>query len=114
MKRRRFLTRSAQGVAAASMAGTALSTPAIGQGLRRLKMVTTWPRDFPGLGTGTGTSRLADNITRMSAGRLEVKVYAAGELVPPSETFDAVSGGAAGRRICTMPWNIISNIGPGH
>jgi len=48
MKRRRFLTRSAQGVAAASIVGTALSTPAIGQGLRRLKMVTTWPRDFPG------------------------------------------------------------------
>ena len=93
MKRRRFLTRSAQGVAAASVAGSVLPAPAIGQGLRRLKMVTTWPRDFPGL--GTGASRLADNITRMSAGRLEVKVYAAGELVPPSETFDAVSGGAA-------------------
>ena len=56
-------------------------------------MVTTWPRDFPGL--GTGAQRLADAISRMSAGRLEVKVHAAGELVPPFESFDAVSGGAA-------------------
>ena len=56
-------------------------------------MVTTWPRDFPGL--GTGANRLAERITPMSAGRLEVKVYAAGELVPPSKTFDAVSSGAA-------------------
>lgn len=93
MKRRRFLTRSAQGLAVASITGSALPIPAIGQGLRRLKMITTWPRDFPGL--GTGARRLANNITRMSAGRLEVKVYAAGELVPGSETFDAVSGGAA-------------------
>jgi len=93
MKRRLFLTRTVQGVAAGAVAGSALSAPAIGQGLRRLKMVTTWPRDFPGL--GTGAQRLADNITRMSQGRLEVKVYAAGELVPASETFDAVSGGAA-------------------
>jgi len=44
---------------------------------------------------GIGANRLAESITRMSAGRLEVKVYAAGELMPPSETFDAVSSGAA-------------------
>jgi len=93
MKRRRFLTNSVQGVAVASMAGSVLSAPAIGRGLRRLKMITAWPRDFPGF--GTGANRLADNITRMSSGRLEVKVYAAGELVPFSETFDAVSSGAA-------------------
>ena len=70
-----------------------MSAPAIGRGLRRLKMITTWPRDFPGF--GTGANRLAENITRMSSGRLEIKVYAAGELVPSSETFDAVSGGVA-------------------
>jgi len=57
------------------------------------KMVTTWPRDFPGL--GTGANRLAEMITRMSGGRLEVKVYGGGELVPPFEIFDAVSNGTA-------------------
>lgn len=57
------------------------------------KMVTTWPRDFPGL--GTGAARLAENITTMSGGRLQVKVFAGNELVPPFEVFDAVSRGTA-------------------
>jgi TRAP-type mannitol/chloroaromatic compound transport system substrate-binding protein len=57
------------------------------------KMVTTWPANFPGL--GTGANHLAELITRMSGGRLEVKVYGAGELVPALETFDAVASGTA-------------------
>lgn len=57
------------------------------------KMVTTWPKNFPAL--GTGAQSLADSITAMSGGRLEVKVYAAGELVPALEAFDAVSRGTA-------------------
>ncbi|AEF56527.1 TRAP transporter substrate-binding protein [Marinomonas posidonica] len=57
------------------------------------KMVTTWPKNFPGL--GTGAEGLAKSITEMSNGRLTVKVYAAGELVPALEVFDAVSRGTA-------------------
>ncbi len=57
------------------------------------KLVTTWPRDFPGL--GTSAARLADNIARMSGGRLKVHVYGGNELVPPFEVFDAVSRGTA-------------------
>lgn len=57
------------------------------------KMVTSWPKNFPGI--GTGAESLAKNITEMSGGRLTVKVYAAGELVPPLEVFDAVSRGTA-------------------
>jgi len=57
------------------------------------KMVTTWPANFPGL--GTGAAYLADTITRMSGGRLSVKIYPANEIVPPFETFDAVSRGTA-------------------
>ncbi|MGB0783533.1 MAG: TRAP transporter substrate-binding protein [Marinomonas sp.] len=57
------------------------------------KMVTTWPKNFPGL--GTSADELAKNITKMSNGRLDVKVYAAGELVPALEVFDAVSRGTA-------------------
>ncbi|QUX89935.1 ABC transporter substrate-binding protein [Marinomonas sp. A3A] len=57
------------------------------------KMVTTWPKNFPGL--GTSAEELAKNITKMSNGRLDVKVYAAGELVPALEVFDAVSRGTA-------------------
>ena len=57
------------------------------------KMVTTWPPNFPG--TGTSASLLAETITKLSGGRLEVDVYASGELVPWSEVFNTVSAGAA-------------------
>jgi TRAP-type mannitol/chloroaromatic compound transport system substrate-binding protein len=56
-------------------------------------MVTTWPKDFPGLGTGANT--LARLIGEMSGGRMKVKVYGAKELVPAGEVFDAVSSGTA-------------------
>ena len=56
-------------------------------------MVTTWPKDFPGLGTGANT--LARLIGEMSGGRIQVTVYGAKELVPAFEVFDAVSKGTA-------------------
>ena len=69
------------------------AAPAIVTDRRELRMVTTWPKDFPGL--GTGAQRLADRITAMTDGRITVKLFAAGELVPPFESFDAVSAGNA-------------------
>ncbi len=60
---------------------------------REYKMVTTWPKDFPGL--GTMAERVADFVTTMSGGAMKVTVYAAGELVPAFECFDAVSNGSA-------------------
>ncbi|MVW74137.1 TRAP transporter substrate-binding protein [Pseudomonas xionganensis] len=57
------------------------------------KMVTAWPKNYPGL--GTAAERLAERVKTMSNGRLSIKVYAGGELVPPLEVFDAVSRGTA-------------------
>lgn len=57
------------------------------------KMVTSWPTNFPGL--GVGAQQLAERITSASGGRLTIKVYGGGELVPPFEVFDAVSRGTA-------------------
>ena len=57
------------------------------------KMVTSWPKNFPGL--GMGPERFAKSVEEMSNGRLTVKVYGGGELVPPLEVFDAVSSGTA-------------------
>lgn len=54
-------------------------------------MVTTWPPGFQGL--GTGAEYLAELIGKMSNGRLTVKVFGAGELVPALQVFDAVSSG---------------------
>ena len=36
----------------------------------------------------------ADNVRKMSSGRLDIQVFAGGELVPALQTFDAVSQGA--------------------
>ncbi len=60
---------------------------------RRLKMVTTWPKNFPGL--GTGAERLARRVEAMSRGAIRIDVYAAGELVPALQAFDAVAQGKA-------------------
>lgn len=57
------------------------------------KLVTTWPPNFPGLGTGVTT--LVRYIREMTAGRVNITVYAAGELIPAFEVFDAVSRGTA-------------------
>ena len=55
------------------------------------KMVTTWPPNFPIL--GEGAEMFAEWVKEMSGGRLKIKVYGGGELVPPLEAFDAVSSG---------------------
>ncbi|WP_281967667.1 TRAP transporter substrate-binding protein [Roseovarius nanhaiticus] len=88
MQRRKFLQAGAVGAAA-----TALASPAIAQDKRQWKMVTAWPKNLPG--PGVAAQNLADRITALSGGRIEVKLYAAGELVPGPGVFDAVSEGTA-------------------
>ncbi|PCJ39244.1 MAG: ABC transporter substrate-binding protein [Alphaproteobacteria bacterium] len=90
MKRRTFLTTTAGG-AVATAAG--LSAPAYATGKRKLKMVTTWPKKFPGL--GTRAEEFAKDIETATDGRIRIKVYAGNELVPPLGAFDAVRGGKA-------------------
>lgn len=89
LKRRSFLT----GAAAVGTAAAASSfpAPAISQGRMQWRLVTTWPKNFPGL--GTGANLLGDFITRGSEGRLTIKVYGAKEIVPAFESMDAVSSG---------------------
>jgi TRAP-type mannitol/chloroaromatic compound transport system substrate-binding protein len=88
--RRNFLTGAAS-VTAAAAAASAFPAPAISQGRMQWRMVTTWPKNFPGL--GTGANLLGDMITKGSGGRLEVKVYGANEIVPAFEAMDAVGQG---------------------
>ena len=57
------------------------------------KMVSTWPPNFPVF--QEGVDRFAEQIDTMSNGRLKIKVFAGGELVPALQSFDAVSQGAA-------------------
>jgi TRAP-type mannitol/chloroaromatic compound transport system substrate-binding protein len=66
---------------------------AAGAGSIEWKLVTTWPKNLPGLGhTPEVFARMVDE---MSGGRLKIRVYGAGEIVPAFEVFDAVSGGVA-------------------
>ena len=58
MKRRKFLKGAAAGTA---VAASTLAAPAIAQGRKEMVIVSTWPRDFPGL--GTSAQRLAKRIT---------------------------------------------------
>lgn len=88
MKRREFIKAGAIGTA-----GVALASPAIAQDITQWTMVTAWPKNLPGPGVAAQT--LADRITTLSGGRLEVKLHAAGEIVPGRGVFDAVSEGTA-------------------
>lgn len=56
------------------------------------KMVTSWPKNTPGL--GVSAEKIAQIVNEMSAGRLQIHVYGANELVPALGVFDAVSGGS--------------------
>ncbi len=89
MKRRDFIKAAGAGGLLAAGAGQAQAA----RGRHRWKMVTTWPKNFPGL--GTGAEKLARLITNLSGGRIRVQVFGAGELVPAFEVFDAVSRGTA-------------------
>ncbi len=70
-----------------------LGAPSISKNRRQFRLATSWPKDFPGL--GQMPNYFAQALSEMSEGRLEVKVYAAGELVGALECFDATSTGAA-------------------
>ena len=57
------------------------------------KIITTWPKNFPGL--GAAAENFATMVDEMTNGRLTAKVYGAGEIVPAFGVFDAVSQGVA-------------------
>lgn len=92
MNRRDFLKSAAVGTAAVAT-GSALATPALAKGVQQWTMVTSWPKNLPG--PGLAANMLAERISNLSGGRLQVKVSAAGELVPGRGVFDAVSDGTA-------------------
>ena len=90
MDRRQFVAGAGAGVAAAA---SAFPSPRSRKARASSKMVTTWPKTLPGL--QSGAERVAQSITALSGGRLNVKVFAAGQLVGAFKSFDAVSSGLA-------------------
>ena len=99
MKRRDIM----KGLAGGAVASAALSNiasaqeekkaPAVNKERIEVTMVSTWPRDFPGL--GTGAQRFAERLNTMSDGRFVVEYFAANERVKPFDSFDEVASGNA-------------------
>ncbi|MCH8542195.1 MAG: TRAP transporter substrate-binding protein [Alcanivorax sp.] len=97
MDRRKFVAALGLG-SAATLAGCGPQeecVPGLAEGEQtyRWRMVTSWPKNYPGV--GTGPERFAELVEKMSGGQMRIRVYGAGELVPAFETFDAVSQGNA-------------------
>src|SRR5210317_1225324 len=94
MKRRQFVgsLAAAAGLAACSRQDGGAEAPASRCGETfEWSIATSWPPKYPGL--GIAVNNLAQRIENASGGRLKLKVYAAGELVPAFEAFDAASRG---------------------
>ena len=90
MERRKFLKKAGL-VATAGAAATTLAAPAIAQEGIEMNIVSTWPRDFPGL--GLSAQRLAARIEQISEGKIKVNYFAAGERVGAFDSFDEVASG---------------------
>jgi TRAP-type mannitol/chloroaromatic compound transport system substrate-binding protein len=91
MDRRSFIKTS--GLVAGAAAASTLAAPAVAQSRKELVIVSTWPRDFPGL--GISAQRHAKRIEELTEGRIKVTYYAAGERVGAFASFDAVASGNA-------------------
>ena len=92
MERRDFL----KGTALAGVGAAAASTfakPSIAQGRTEMVIVSSWPRDFPGL--GTSAQRLAERIPELTDGRIDVQYFAAGERVGAFDVLDEAASGNA-------------------
>ena len=105
MKRRDFVKGAAVAAGAVALAACgkeeeakkapakAPAAPMINKERIEMVMVATWGRDFPGL--GTGAQRLAQSISDMTDGRIQVQYFAAGERVGAFDSFDEVASGNA-------------------
>ncbi|MDJ0932504.1 TRAP transporter substrate-binding protein [Breoghania sp.] len=92
MNRRSFLKNTGLGAGAAAAA--TLVAPAVrAQSTTDMVIVSTWPRDFPGL--GTSAQRLAARIGELTEGHINVQYFAAGERVGAFDSFDEVASGNA-------------------
>src|ERR1051326_4397545 len=81
-----------QSSAAGAIGAVAAPSLALAQN-KRWRMVTSWPQRLPG--PGMSAERVAERIKTLSGGRLQVALFAAGEVVPAFEVLDAVGSGVA-------------------
>ena len=99
MDRRKFLEKSLLGATAASVAGCAPSGSQDDGPAMHARPSITWrlASSFPrGLDTIFGAAEvLAARVEAMTEGRFRIRVFPAGEIVPPLQVMDAVQQGTA-------------------
>lgn len=79
---------------AGALATGAIAAPSVARAQTvKWRMVTSWPRRLPG--PGMSAERIAERIRRLSNGRIDITVHAAGEVVPAFGVLDAVGNGVA-------------------
>jgi TRAP-type mannitol/chloroaromatic compound transport system substrate-binding protein len=79
---------------AGMVAAGVLGAPAIARAQTvKWRMVTSWPKRLPG--PGMSAERIAERVRTLSGRRLDISVFAAGEVVPAFEVLDAVGNGVA-------------------
>ncbi|MGA7034895.1 MAG: ABC transporter substrate-binding protein, partial [Pseudolabrys sp.] len=87
-------TRRGFAIGAGAVAAGVVAAPAVGRSqTQKWRMVTSWPKRLPG--PGMSAERIAERVRVLSAGRIEITVHAAGEVVPAFEVLDAVAGDVA-------------------
>ena len=88
MKRRAFLKQAAAGVAAGAVAA-----PAIAQSQPTVtwRMATSWPKSLDTL--FGGAEHVGKRVAEMTDNKFQIRVFAAGEIVPALQVLDAVQAG---------------------
>ena len=86
--RRRFLSTAVSGVAAAGLTAPAFaqSKPAVSWRMQALWDGGTTPQKFE--------ERFVARVAELTGGQFAIKLFAAGQIVPAAQAFDAVRGGA--------------------
>ncbi|MBJ6128344.1 TRAP transporter substrate-binding protein [Microvirga splendida] len=76
--------------AALGIGASAFAAPAVARAQTlRWRMVTSWPKGRTG--PSISAQRIVKRVNAMSGGRLQINLFAAGEIVPPFAVLDAVS-----------------------
>src|SRR5476649_1294308 len=81
-------------IGAGAAAAGVIAAPAVARAQTvKWRMVTSWPKRLPG--PGMSAERIAERVRTLSGGRIDISVFAAGEVVPAFEVLDAVGNGVA-------------------
>jgi TRAP-type mannitol/chloroaromatic compound transport system substrate-binding protein len=94
MKRRKFLTSAALGLAAAPIAATQIAAPAIADTAApeiKWRLASSFPKSLDTIYGAAET--VANRVAAATDGKFQIRVFAAGEIVPGFQVLDAVQNG---------------------